>query len=105
VTISPTSLTLRHLRDQGYTAEVVEHWNSFVGRRFDLFGIIDVLALRDGETLAVQTTSAANVPHRVDKIADSPYIAAIRAAGWTVRVHGWAKVRGRWVLKRDVDVS
>ena len=103
--MTPTQLTLRHLREQGYTAEVVERWNPHARIRQDLFGIIDVIALRGNETLAVQTTSASNVAARIRKIADSPHVAAIREAGWTIRVHGWAKQSGRWVLHRDEDLS
>jgi aspartate/glutamate racemase len=105
VSITPTQLTLRHLRANGYTAEVVEHWNSHARIRQDLFGIIDVLALCGAETVAVQTTTAANVPARIRKIVDSPNIDAMHQAGWTVRVHGWAKVKNRWVLKRDEVIS
>lgn len=64
-----------------------------------------MLALRGTETLAVQTTTAANVPARIRKIADSPLIGAVREAGWTVRVHGWAKKSNRWVLTRDENLS
>lgn len=103
--MSPTALTLRHLRAQGYTAEVVEKWNPHARIRQDLFGIIDVIAVRDGETLGVQTTSAGNVAARIRKIAESEHVAALRSAGWTLRVHGWAKKGGRWVLHRDEDVS
>ncbi len=102
---SPTQLTLKHLRDQGWTAEIVEHWNPHARIRRDLLGFIDVLAVRGPETLAVQTTSAANVSARIRKIADSPHIAAVREAGWSVRVHGWKLVKRRWTLVRDVDVS
>lgn len=103
--MSPTQLTLRHLREQGYVAEVVERWDSFAGVRRDLFQFIDVLALRGAETLAVQATSASNVASRVNKIALCDHVAAVRAAGWTIRVYGWAKKSGRWQLARDVDVS
>ena len=102
---SPTQLTLRHLRADGWTAEVVEHWNPHARVRNDLFGFVDVLALRGDETLAVQTTSVSNVPARVRKIAESPLVGAVREAGWSIRVHGWKKVSGRWTLARDVDVS
>lgn len=103
--ISPTQLTLRKLREDGYTAQVVEVWNPHARIRSDLFGVVDVLALRGTETLAIQATSAANVSSRVHKIADASTIGAIREAGWSFRVWGWAKVKGRWVLSRDVDVS
>jgi carbonic anhydrase len=102
---SPTQLTLRHLRADGWDAEIVEVWNPHSRTRKDLFGFIDVLAIKPGETLAVQTTSAANVAARVRKIADHPNIGAVREAGWRIVVHGWAKPKARWVLAREVDVS
>lgn len=102
---SPTQLTLEKLRADGYQAAIVEHWNSHAGIRQDLFGFIDVVALKGGETLAIQATSAPNVSSRVTKIADSPLVGAVREAGWTIRVWGWAKVANRWTLKRDVDCS
>ncbi len=102
---SPPQLTLRVLRGDGWTAQVVDHWNPHARIRQDLFGIIDVLAVRGQETMGVQTTSHTNVASRIRKIGDSPNIAAIREAGWTVRVHGWRKVKGRWMLWRDEDVS
>lgn len=103
--MSPTQLTLRHLTVEGYTAAVVEKWNPHARIRQDLFGFIDVLAVRPGETLAVQTTTAANVASRVRKIGDHPNIAVVREAGWSIHVHGWAKRSGRWVLHKEIDVS
>jgi hypothetical protein len=104
--MTPTKLTLRHLRDAGWPlVEVVEHWNPHARVRNDLFGFVDVLAVRPGETLAVQTTTAANVSARVRKIADHSNIAALREAGWAIEVWGWKKVSGRWVLHRRIDVS
>lgn len=105
MTLSPTKLSLRYLREQGYTAAVVETWNPHAGIRQDLFGFIDVLGVRPGETIAVQTTTAAGVSARVKKIGDSPLIGAVREAGWTIHVHGWRKVGNRWQLARTVDVS
>lgn len=102
---SPTQRSKAHLEKQGYRVAIVETWNHFTQRRHDLFGIIDLLAIRPGETLAVQTTSASNVSARVKKIAESDAIADIRAAGWGVVVHGWRKgANGRYVL-REIDVS
>lgn len=102
--LTPTQLSLRHLRREGYTAEITERWNSFTRTRHDLLGFVDIIALKGCETLAVQTTSAGNVAARVRKIAESPHIAAVRDAGWAVHVHGWAKKGHRWEL-RTVDVS
>lgn len=105
MTLTPTQLSLRHLRADGWTAEVVEHWNSHAGIRQDLFGFVDIIALRGPDTLAVQTTSAANVASRVKKIALCQHVGAVREAGWFLHVHGWRKQNGRWVLARCVDVS
>ncbi len=104
MTISPTALTLRALRRDGYTAQVVEHWVPGANVRRDLFGIVDVLAIRGDETLGVQATSDSNVSARVRKIAESEHIAAIREAGWSVFVFGWRKEGTRWVC-RKVDCS
>lgn len=106
--MTPTQLTVRHLRDNGWgLVEVVEHYDHFQQRRHDLFGLWDILAIDDtrGNVLAVQTTSVDHVSHRVRKIADHPNLPACRKAGWTLVVHGWKKVKGRWVLAREVDVS
>jgi len=109
--VTPTQRSLAHLRREGYEVAIVEHWNSFIRRRQDLFGIIDLLAVRAGETLAVQTTSGSNVSARVKKIAANEYTDTIREANVRLEVHGWAKrkvKRGgkaeRWHC-RIVDVS
>lgn len=102
--ISPTQRSLKYLRDMGYTVAVVEHWNGFVHKRYDLFGFIDLLALRGEETLAVQTTSYSNVSARINKIKDHENVGAVRDAGWAIAVHGWHKVGNRWQV-RVVDLS
>ena len=102
---SPTARSLKHLRAEGYTAAVVEHWNPHARIRQDLFGFVDVLGIREGETIAVQATSGSNVSKRVDKIAEHANVSAVREAGWRIVVHGWRKnAKGRWTL-REVDVS
>lgn len=102
---SPTQRSLAYLKAEGYTVAVVEYWNSFTRRRHDLFGMFDLLALRSGETLAVQTTSGSNVSARVRKISDSGLVGAVRDAGWQIHVHGWRKgANGRYGL-RVVDLS
>lgn len=111
VSRSPTQSSLAALRAQGYVCWIVEYWNSFTRRRCDLFGAWDIIALREGEVLFVQTTSGSNVSARARKIADNEYTPVIRKAGVRMEVHGWRKAkvkRGskaeRWV-QRVVDVS
>lgn len=102
---TPTKRTLDRLRADGWLVAVVEKWNPAVKQRHDLFGVIDVLAIRGDETLAVQATSASNVSSRVKKIADHENTARIREAGWRFEVHGWRKNKSRRWECRVVDVS
>lgn len=103
--MTPTQRTLAELRRRGYRAAITERWNPFAKIRQDLWGIVDVLAIREGETLAVQCTSGSNVSARVQKIADSEATPDLRKAGWKIVVFGWRKnAKGKWIL-REVDCS
>lgn len=102
--MSPTQRTLKRLREAGYRAAVVEKWNPHAKLRQDLFGCVDVLAIGNGETVAVQATSYSNVASRVSKLTDSDALADMREAGWKVLVHGWRKVKNRYQC-REVDLS
>jgi hypothetical protein len=86
--VTPTQLSLVHLGRAGYVSEVVETRGRY-GRTYDLLGFIDILAFGAGETLAVQTTSADHVSHRVAKIKAEPRARAALDAGWRIHVHGW----------------
>lgn len=101
---SPTTRSLKKLKAEGYTAAVVEKWNPHARVRQDLFGFIDILAIKDGETLAVQTTSYSHVSDRVKKIENHDNLRSVRDANWSIHVHGWRKVKNRWQC-RVVDVS
>lgn len=103
--MTPTQRSLAKLRADGWTTAIVEHWNAHARVRQDLFGFIDILALRDGETLAVQATSGSNVAARVAKIAASETAPIVRKAGWRIEVWGWRKnAAGKHVLRVE-DVS
>lgn len=101
---SPTQLSLEQLRKEGWLAEVVEKWIPGANIRKDLWGWVDIVALKDGETLAVQTTSYSNISARVNKISESDTVSEVRKANWRIEVHGWRKVDNRWKV-RIVDVS
>lgn len=121
----PTELSLRILRDEGWLVDVCERWvpSGSIGQvRRDLFGMLDLVAVRGTETLGVQTTSHDNVASRIRKMTDddhAPALNALRAAGWTVVVHGWRKtnregracVHGsarcgcRWTLHRLIELA
>lgn len=83
--------TLIWLRKQGYTCDVVERRvaRSFVTR--DLFGCLDLVAIRDGESgvLGVQTTSAQHLAERVTKVQAEPRAALWLSCGNRIMVIGW----------------
>jgi len=62
-----TLRTTKLLRDQGYTVATVEYYNYFTKRKHDLFGCIDLLAIGNGETLAIQVTSKSNMSARIKR--------------------------------------
>lgn len=102
---SPTALTIDSLWADGcQLVQKVETWNPWAKKRNDLFECWDVLAIRDGQTIAVQTTSRSNISARVKKIAECESTAHLRKAGWILLVHGWDKHEGIFRLK-VVDVS
>jgi hypothetical protein len=96
VKASSTKLSLDHLRSMGWTAEVVERWvPSPHGQiRRDLWGFLDIVAIRDDVTMGVQTTTRGEMPKRVRKILASEHLGAVSAAGWLIVVHGWHQPRG-----------
>lgn len=88
------------MRDEGYTVEVVERWNAFAKIRQDLFGFVDLVAVRDSKTYGIQTTSYSNISARVNKINDSPIYPRLKEAGWDIQVWGWKKNKSnRWEVK------
>jgi len=106
---SPTQRSLKYLRDQGMTCQVVEHWNQWARIRQDLWGFVDIVALKvdldarpgyQGSTIGVQTTSLSNVSARVEKIKASELYPIVKYAGWMIVVHGWGKGKdGKWKLR------
>lgn len=107
--MTPTARTLAALRAAGWTADKVERREG--PNSHDLFGFWDVLAIRDGQVLAVQATSYPNVAARLRKIESDELAEALaecRKAGWQLEVWGWRKPeppkRRTWDC-RKVDVS
>ena len=96
------SLTARStalLRERGFIVATVEHYNAFTKRKHDLFGCIDLLAIGNGETVAVQVTSKSNLSARKHKIEEAEAYPEMLRSGWKVILHGWVKENNRWQLK------
>lgn len=105
--MSPTQRALKHCRDQGWHAQVVERWNPYARVRHDLFGCIDIVVLDGGPggPLGVQVTSGAHVAARMAKAQAEPRIAAWVDSPARFEVWGYRKVgpRGKrkvWELRR-----
>ncbi len=105
MSMSPTQLTKRHYERLGYVVAITERWNPHAKIRQDMFGILDVVAVGNGETVGVQCTDYTNVSKRVNKIADADATPHLRDSGWKLVVQGWYKnKRGHWEC-REVDCS
>lgn len=95
---STTQLSLDHLRGLGYTVDIVERWipgpKGGPRIRKDLFGILDLVGLREGQTIGVQTTAKSAISTRARKIADSDAFPLLEKAGWRIVVHGWHQPNG-----------
>ena len=92
---SPTQRTLRYIKNKGYTAGVVERFLAFAGkfgRRSDLFGIIDIIAIKDGEILAVQSCGQAFSEHKRKMLAEPKGLEWLNAGGKLVLI-GWRKLK------------
>lgn len=111
--VSPAKLSLKWLREseEGFHhIEMVEKWQQIPGHpgggvRQDFAGIIDILALGPEGTLAVQTTRVSAWSAHVKKMREHPSTRLLLATpGWRVELHGWAKEKNRWVLKKRLRI-
>jgi hypothetical protein len=87
---------MRDLREKGYYCPddcIVERFIKFVGRK-DLFGIIDLIALKPGEILGVQSCSTGYSAHyrtiTIEKMAAS--IKWLQAGG-QLELWSWRKLK------------
>jgi len=99
---TPTSRTLDALRKSGWTVATVERWNAFAKIRQDLFGGIDILGIRPGETLGVQATTKSNTSARVKKLLAEPRMKTWLEAGNLLEIWGWD---GKELTVRELSVG
>ena len=104
-----TSRTLKHLRERGYEAQVVERWCSFSRRRIDLFNIVDIVAVKPGEIVGVQST-AHNLSNRLQKSIAEPKLRAWLESGARFLIVDWRKRKKgksvRWEpVEREVTLD
>jgi hypothetical protein len=92
--MTPTARTLKHFRDLGMTAQVTEKWNQWAHVRQDLFGFIDIVAMKERYLVGIQATSKSNMSARVKKILALDTAKTWLLAGAVILVVGWAKKKG-----------
>jgi hypothetical protein len=113
--VSPTARTLAWLRENGWTAHVVEKNIRIPGGRMfkrDCFGF-DVLACKaamilnpQNHILGIQACAATDHARRKDKLLRNPQAAIWLAAGgrlavWSWRLGGLRGKRKTWTLRQD----
>ena len=97
--MTPNQQSLRYLREQGFLADVVEQRIPHAKFSRDLFNILDIVAVGNGQTMGVQATSVDHISHRRVKMRASTELQTLLDAGWVIVIHGWRK-DGR--LKEEV---
>ena len=91
--MSPTQRSLDYARKQGWIASVCERYCAYTRRRYDLFGVFDLIVLDDQwGCIGVQTTSGSNMSARRHKMEESKDCDRWLAAGLRAEVWGWRKV-------------
>jgi hypothetical protein len=96
--ISYTQLTLRKLRDEGCVVDKVEKFNAYAGpfgRREDLFGFIDIIALRPGRIVGIQSTGPSGHADHKRKICACPYARDWIEAGGLIELWSWRKLAAK----------
>lgn len=99
---SPTTLALKLLKEEGYTAQVVEHWVPVAHVRRDLFGIIDIVAVKAGVfgVFGIQVTSKANISARLHKASLNKHLLVWYKAGNRFEVWGSYKKDNQLMMER-----
>jgi hypothetical protein len=103
-----TQLTLKWLRREGFMCEVVERWVTFgpnpkaggpPGIRRDLFNIIDIIAIKPGCILGVQSTSCGARDAHIHKIQieKAANLTAWLESGAGLWLVSWEKPEHRWL--------
>jgi len=89
-------MTLKKLRNDGWLCAIVEKTIPHCFIKQDLFGFIDILAIKGSEVLAIQTTSdktGGNSSERVKKILAHENYPKVKKLNWKICVHGWRQLK------------
>ena len=96
--MTPQARSLAWLRDQGFAADTAERKITRTLTR-DLFGCIDIVAMKDSGVHWIQVTDGSNASKRVHKVRASEHYDLLCATG-NVYVHAWRRnAKGVFVLR------
>jgi hypothetical protein len=86
--------TLAMLRDEKYFPWIVESYNAFSGKRNDMYGFADIIAITDQHTVAVQVCGADFSSHvtKMTTEREAEVKAWLRGPFREVILIGWRKV-------------
>ncbi len=87
-----TQRTLKYLRDEDYTTAFVEKYVYQVKKKFDMFGIIDIVAIKLGETVGVQSCGLDFTSHDRTILGHENSLKWLKA-GNRLMLIGWNKVK------------
>lgn len=91
-----TMMTLQRLRDEGCCVDKCEKYNAFAGpfgRREDLFGFIDILALDPIRGIvAIQSTGPSGHAEHRKKILANEFALLLLECGGVIELWSWRKV-------------
>jgi hypothetical protein len=87
--------TLKLLRAEGFWPWVVESYNAFSGKRNDMYGFADIIAIDNGLTLAVQVCGAdfSSHVHKMTEERKEAVVAWLACPNRRVFLIGWRKVK------------
>jgi len=93
---SYTQMTLQKLRDEGCCVDKCEKFNAYAGpfgRREDLFGFIDIIALRPGVGIvAIQSTGPNGHAEHRRKILANEFVPLWLEVGGKIELWSWRKI-------------
>lgn len=92
---SPTQRSLAWLKKYGYEPGIVERWIQQARKRIDLLNCIDIVAVKEGVILGVQTTSDSSLSAHYKKCLAEPKLRLWLLAGGRFALHGWSKKGAR----------
>ncbi|HEV3142432.1 MAG TPA: hypothetical protein VGZ47_00950 [Gemmataceae bacterium] len=101
--MTTTARMLNALRRLGFAADVCERWIPQANNRKDLFGILDIVAIRRGDTgvLGIQARTVLKLSARRQKAQAATALRTGLAVGNRFEIWGWSERNGRWEARYE----